>query len=201
MIDERFIFLGIALNFIGSLIYIVAILKGQTKPNRLTWLIWALAPLIAFFAEIDQGVGILALATFIVGFGPLLVFLSSFVNKKAYWRLGRLDIVCGLLSLIGLGLWGMTRVGNIAIAFSILSDGTAAIPTVVKSWKAPETENHWVFTLSVINAAIALLTIKVWNFQHYGFPLYILIIGIIFSSLIYFKLGKRLKVISQVINP
>lgn len=197
MIDERFIFLGITLNFIGSLTYIILTLRGKTKPNRVTWFIWALAPLVAFFAEIYQGVGIQSLATFIVGFGPLLVFIASFINKKAYWKISKLDIVCGGLALIGLGLWGITMVGNIAIAFSVLADSSAAIPTVIKSWKAPETESHWVFTLAAVNATIALLVIKTWNFQHYGFPLYILIICIILSLIIKFELGKKISIFNQ----
>ena len=109
MIDERFIFLGVALSFVGSLVYTILTIKGQAKPNRVSWFIWSLAPLIAFFAEVKQGVGIQSLATFVVGFGPLLTFIASFVNKKAYWKISKLDMICGGLSLVGLGLWGRRK--------------------------------------------------------------------------------------------
>jgi len=191
MIDERFVFLGIAIGFTGSLFYIISTLKGETQPNRVSWFVWALAPLIAFFAEMSKGVGVQAWMTFAVGFSPLLVFIASFINKKAYWRLTRFDLICGAFALVGLALWGITREGNIAIAFSILADGLAAAPTLIKSWKFPETENHWVFTLSIINAGITMLTIKIWDFQHYGFPIYIFLVCSVLSLLIWRKIGKR----------
>jgi len=191
MINENFVILGAVIGFAGSLSYIVATIKGKTKPNRVSWFLWALAPLIAFIAEMKQGVGIQSLMTFMVGFGPLLVFLASFINKKAEWKISRLDWFCGFLSLAGLFLWYITKVGNIAIIFAILADGFAAVPTIIKSYHFPETENWHVFLTSIINAGITLLTIKTWNFAHYGFPIYILIICLILFILIRFKIGRR----------
>jgi hypothetical protein len=125
-----------------------------------------------------------------VGFLPLLIFLSSFVNKKAYWKLGRLDIICGILSVIGLILWAITRVGNIAIFFSILADGLAALPTIVKSYKEPETENYLVYLAALIASAITLLTIKDWKLEQFGFPLYILVVDVVLIVAIKFRIGK-----------
>lgn len=191
MIDERFIILGIILGFLGSINYLIDTVKGKVRPNRVTWFLWALAPLLAFFAEIQQGVGLHSLLTFSVGFSPLLVFIASFFNKKAEWKITKFDIWCGVLSLIGLSMWAITTVGNIAIFFAILADGLAAIPTIVKSYKAPETESWVVFFFGMINSGITLLAIKTWDFAHYGFPLYIFVITSIFVLLIKFKLGKR----------
>jgi hypothetical protein len=193
MISENFVFLAAALNLIGSLGYVRDTLWGHTKPNRVTWFLWALAPLIAFGAMIDEEVGVQSLMTFMVGFGPLLVFVASFVNRKSVWRLGRFDYICGALSLIGLLLWLITGEGVIAIAFAILADGLAAAPTVRKSYIAPETESGLVFLLSAISAGVTLLTIDEWNFATYGFPVYILLVCVLLFSLIHFRLGKRIK--------
>ena len=79
------------------------------------------------------------------------------------------------------------------ILFAIFSDGVAAIPTIIKSWKAPETENYKVFFFAIINSGITLLAIKIWNFAHYAFPIYIFTICVILTILIKFKLGKKLR--------
>ncbi|MEK7096738.1 MAG: hypothetical protein AAB859_00300, partial [Patescibacteria group bacterium] len=71
MINENFIYLGILLNSIGSISYIIDTVKGKVKPNRVTFFLWALAPLIIFFSEIKQGVGMQSLLAFVVGFWPL----------------------------------------------------------------------------------------------------------------------------------
>lgn len=101
MLHPNFVILGAIINFLGGLSYFIATLKGKVKPNRVTWFLWALAPLIAFSAEIGEGVGIQSLLTFMVGFNPLLIFFASFVNKKAEWRLGTLDYVMGGAFFVG----------------------------------------------------------------------------------------------------
>ncbi len=191
MLDERFIFIGLALSIYGAGNYLIDTLKGKTKPNKVTWLLWAIAPLIAFFAELKQGVGLQSLLTFIVGFNPLLIFLASFVNKKSQWEIGKLDIICGVLSVGGLILWQISKVGNVAIFFSIMADGLAGIPTIVKSYKKPETENDKVFLYASINSLITIATIKTWNFAHYAFPIYIFLIASLLFVLIHFKLGRK----------
>lgn len=193
MINENFIILGAFIAFAGGLSYLISTIKGEAKPNRVTWFLWSLAPFVAFAAEIQEGVGIQSLMTFMVGFTPLLVFLASFFNKKSFWKLGKFDLICGVLSLIGLLFWYVTKNGNFAIFFGIFADALAAAPTLVKSYYFPETENYHVYLTAAINAAITLLAIDVWNFAHFGFPLYILVICVIFTLLIKFKVGKLIK--------
>jgi hypothetical protein len=186
MLNANFVILAAGFNVIGCASYIIEIIKGRAKPNRVSWLLWGLAPLIAFSAQITEGVGISSLMTFMVGFLPLTVFLASFINRKAYWQITRLDIACGLLSLAALALWAVTRKGDIAIALSIAADGLAAVPTILKSWKEPETEDYRVFLCATISTVITLLTLQEWKFAVYGFPVYILLLGVLLTGLIAF---------------
>ena len=190
MISENFAILGAIIFFFGSLPYLLETIQGKVKPNRVTWFLWALAPLIAFTAQIDEGVGIQSLLTLMAGLIPLVVFLSSFINKKSYWKLSRLDIICGGLSILGLILWQITGVGNLAILFAIFADALAAFPTVVKSYNEPETENYILYFANAISAAITILTIKTWNFATYGFSVYLLLICMLLAILIRFKIGR-----------
>jgi len=185
MLDKHFVILGAMLSLFGALRYVRDTLHGQTKPNRVTWFCWSLAPLIAFAAEVKQGIGLQALMTFMVGFNPLLVFIASFVNRKAYWKLTKLDITCGLFSILALILWKITGTGNIAIALSIAADGLAAIPTIRKTYLHPDTESHTTFLFGAASAAITLLTIKHWTFAIAGFPIYILV-----TCLLIFGVGE-----------
>src|SRR3990167_11436290 len=191
MIDPNFVIVGAVIGFFGGISYLIDTLKGKTKPNKVTWFLWSLAPLIAFSAELSKGVGIQSLMTFMVGFSPLLIFLASFVNKKSYWQLGKFDYLLGALSLTGLILWFILGEGNYAIFFGILADFLAAIPTLVKSFKFPETENYWIFLAYFISSGLTILTIDVWDFAHYGFPVYIFVLTGVLFSFIRFKLGKR----------
>jgi hypothetical protein len=195
MINPNFVILGIIFQSIGGIKYLIDTLKGKIQPNKVSWALWSAAPLVAFAAEVSQGVGIQSLTTFIVGFIPLIVFIASFTNKKAEWKLGKLDTICGLLSFLGIILWFVTKIGNVAILFSIIADGLAAIPTIIKSYSHPESENHLIYTLGIINAGIGLMTIQTWNFEHWGFPSYLLFINLILAVLIGFKVGN-----SKILN-
>src|SRR5918992_5507873 len=191
MLNENFVYIGAALSFLGALSYLIDTLKGNVKPNKVTWFVWALAPLIAFWATVQQDVGVQSLLTFIVGFNPLLIFLASFVNKKAYWKITKLDLTCGALAIVGLVLWKITDIPDLAIFFGILADAIAAIPTAIKSFQEPETENPNLFLGSGIAALITLLTIKAWNFEQFAFPAYIFVGGAILFVLVQFRLGKK----------
>ena len=138
MLNQKFIIIRTLIGAVGSLAYLVDTVKGKVKPKRVAFLLWLIAPFIAFAAQIKQGVGLESLMTFSTGFLPLTVFTASFVNKKAEWKITKFDLVCGVLSILGLILWLITKVGNIAITFSIMADALAAIPTLVKAYKHPD---------------------------------------------------------------
>ncbi|HWE10969.1 MAG TPA: hypothetical protein VG325_16595 [Solirubrobacteraceae bacterium] len=193
MIDSRFALLGALITIAGSASYARDTLRGRTQPNRVSWLLWTLAPLIAFAAELAQHVGLDSLLTFAVGFGPLLVVIASYLDPQAYWRLTRVDVACGCLSLGALVAWAVTGTGDIAIVFSILSDLFGGIPTLHKAYTHPASESASAFVASGCGATITLLTIHpgAWNFANFGFPLYILAADATLSILILFPRPRR----------
>lgn len=190
MLPGYFIIVGTLIGAAGSAAYLAETLKGKIKPNRVSFLLWSIAPIIAFFAQITQEVGLEALMTFSTGFLPFTVFLASFANKQSQWKLTRFDLACGILSLAGLALWMITKVGNIAIVFSIVADGFAAIPTIVKAYKYPETELAWPWIATVFGIVLTLLTLSKFTFANCGFIIYILILNTLIFALVQFKFGK-----------
>jgi hypothetical protein len=190
MINSNFAIVGAVIGLIGLAGYVIAVIKGKAKPNRVSFICWALAPLIIFFAQIKQGVGIQALVSLTSVFACLLILAASFFNKKSEWKLNAFDVSCGVVSIIGLILWLVTRTGNIAIIFSIFADIMAAIPTIRKSFRFPETENSFAYGTGIIQCILTIFTIKNWNFATWGFPIYLLLLDILIFSLVQFKLGK-----------
>jgi len=190
MIHPNFVYLGVLIQFIGGMSYLIDTVKGKIQPNRVSWTLFVLAPALAFFAQLQQGVGMEIWATFIVWFVPLLILIATFVNKNAVWELKKLDYICGGLSMLGLILWGVTKVGNIAILFAIFADALACIPTLVKSWFDPESESDSVFLFGTINSLIGLLVITNWKFENYAFSTYMFLANFTLMVLIRFRIGK-----------
>jgi hypothetical protein len=181
------VFVGAFVQLLGIYSYIKGTLLGITKPNKVTWLLWSVAPIIATFAAISDGVHWSVLPVFMSGFGPLLVFIASFVNKKSYWKLEKFDYLCGLCSVLALVLWGITKQPTIAIIFAIASDAFAAVPTLIKSWKYPETESTGPYTTGVFNSLTSFAAIKIWNFSALAFPIYLVFINFSLFLAVYRK--------------
>ena len=190
--NSNFVIVGTLIGAVGALAYLIDTVKGKVKPNRVSFLLWSIAPFIAFAAQIKQGVGIESLMTFSTGFLPILTFGASFVNKKAEWKITKFDLVCGALSILGLILWLITKVGNIAITFSILADGLAAVPTIVKAYKYPDTELAWPWIATVFGVVLTLLTLSEWTFANSGFIVYILLVNTLIFSLIQFRIAEKM---------
>jgi hypothetical protein len=83
-------------------------------------------------------------------------------------------------------------VGNIAIIFSILADGLAAIPTIVKAYKYPDTEKAWPWIATVFGVVLTLLTLNELTFANSGFIIYILFVDTLIFTLVQFRIGEKL---------
>jgi hypothetical protein len=185
------VLLGVAVQFVGITAYIKEVIKGNNKPNKVTWLLWSIAPLIASAAAISAGVTWAVLPVFMSGFGPLLVLIVSFASPKSYWKLESFDYLCGLFSLLALVLWLVTKDPVIAIMFAVASDGFAAIPTLIKSWQFPNTETASPFAAGLFSAVTSFFVIPSWTPAQYLFPVYLVAVN---SALILtISIGKILK--------
>jgi hypothetical protein len=168
--------------FVGSLAYVRDTLKGRSKPNRMTFLIWAAGPFIAFAAGIATGAAWWALLpVFIAGLGPFAILLSSFRNPAAYWKLGGLDYTCGALAVLALVLWAITTNAVTAIVFSILADALASLPAVIKSWRYPETETGFTYFIALCNVSVGLLVAPSYTFSQAGFLVYLFVADLVLA--------------------
>ena len=176
------------ITFIGGIFYIIDTLKWKTKPNRVTWWIWALSPMIATVAMyFSNWLTWNILPVFIAWFVPLLVFIASFVNPKSFWELHTLDYICLILSLLALILWLITKNPSIAIIFSVLSDFFAALPSVIKMYKYPETESISFYFSCFLSALSAFLVIHTCSLNQCLFPAYLVVLNFVLILLYYRK--------------
>jgi hypothetical protein len=175
--------LGAALPFAAGLRYAVGTLRGRVQPNRVTWLVSGVTAWIAFAGQASQGVGLPAVLTLAVAVVPTLIVAASFANSGAYWRASRLDRTC--LALAGAAvLVLLLAAGDLAIAMGITARGLGAIPTVVKSVRAPGTEQATAYTAGVAGSVATLASIPVWTFRTAGFALYFLLFCAVMSWLV-----------------
>lgn len=180
--------LSAAVTLYFALGYVRATLKGWVIPNKVTWFLWALAPMIAFFATFSSsGFSLGQIPVFMAGFTPLLVFGASFINKQSFWKITFFDLSCGIVSLITLVIWYLTQNSNLAILLAIMSDALAALPTLIKAWRYPETESIKPFAAGIVTTGIALPATSTWDFAHLAFPVYLFLLNILMTVILKVK--------------
>ena len=160
----------------GVIAYIRDILKGKSKPNLVTWGLWALGPMIATGAALSVDADPWAtLRIFISGFGPLLIFLAGIFFSESYWKLSLFDYTCGALSLVALGVWFLADSPLLAILFAAIGDLFATLPTIIKAWQHPETETLYTYFTGFFTAIVIIPSIPVWNIANSAFQIYLII--------------------------
>lgn len=168
--------LSAALSLSGAFAYIRDMFRGKSKPNIVTWGLWAFTPLIASVAALSANAdGWATVRIFMSGFGPLLVFLFAFIIRQSYWKLSKLDYACGALSVIALFVWLGADSPLLAILLLAGGDLLATFPTIIKAWKHPETETLYTYFVGLFTATIVIPAIPVWNIENSAFQIYLLV--------------------------
>src|SRR3989339_7337 len=192
---QYIVFLGALAQAIGIYCYIKETIKGNTQPNKVSWLLWSIAPLIAAVASFADGARLSVVPVFMAGFGPLVVFVASFINPKSYWKLEKFDYMCGLFSLLALVFWGITKTPAVAIIFAIVSDILASLPTFIKSWRHPESETITPYYTGIFCYLTSFFAIKFWVFSEIAFPIYLVIAsGLFVFALLRHKFVQKIKI-------
>lgn len=188
-ITQEFIGLAAGIIGIGGYIpYIISIFRGATQPNRATWIIWTVIGGLLAFSYMAEGNPESIWLPFGYFLGPFLVALLSF--KYGYTTWTRLDTFC----LVGAGLslipWVFANNPAYTLIINLLIDSIGAIPTIVKTYREPETEdaNSWLvfFTANTLQ----LFAISTWNLSSL-YPIYLFILAGTMITLTFFDKWRK----------
>ena len=179
------VFIGAGVQIVGIFFYIKETIRGNTRPNKVSWLIWAVAPIIATAAALSDGVTWATFPVFIAGLTALFVFFASFYNPRAYWKLESFDYICGICSFLALILWAITKAPLVAIIFSIASYAFAAVPTIIKSWKYPKSESIGTYAAGLFNSLTAFFALRTFGISELAFPIYLVLESTVLTIAVY----------------
>lgn len=168
---------GAVIGSLGGFYYLYETIVGKAQPNRITWLLWGIFPMIIFMAQRVQGVRDLSWASFVAGFTPLLILAASFFNKKAYWKSEPRDYYLMAAAIIGIILWVVTDNPNLALLLSLLADLLAAIPTLIKAYRHPHSESWIAYAVSTFGFGISFLSVQIYTIENTAFVSYLFLLN------------------------
>jgi hypothetical protein len=185
--------IAIAIRLFGGGQYVAAVARKRARPNVVTWFLWGLTPMIAVAAQLGQQPGPEVAVTFVLGLGPLVVSAVAFCTDRSASQLTPFTLSCAAASFAGIVLWQLTAMPVLAIAFCIVADLLATLPTLRKAYAAPESEYAPPYLLSVLAMLVTLGTVAHGDFTAYGFPLYMLLVNVTLFAFAAFPLARMLR--------
>jgi len=172
--------------------YIAAIMRGQTTPNRATWLIWTIIGIAAGSSYYAAGAGDTAWVALSYIAGPSIIFILSIKRGEGGWS--RLDRACLLLAGASLLTWRLSGSALLGLCMSLVADLMAASPTIVKAYLKPQGEDRPSWTIWSVAGAINLVAIDDWGaLSIVVYPIYMLLCAGTIAALLWLRPSHGVK--------
>ena len=142
---------------VASIPYIIDIIRGNTKPQRMAWVIFIVLSGISFFAQLSAG------ATDSLWF-PLVLFVQSIIIfvltiKFGIGGFGKFDVLSLVLAVLIMVIWAVTKSAAIAIVCGVAVNTIGKVLVAAKVYKYPKTEYLPTWVWSAIASAFAVLAV------------------------------------------
>jgi hypothetical protein len=183
------------LGVVQAIPYIISILRGETRPHRISWFILFVIDLIQLITYYSAGARGSIYLTAVFTIIAALIFALSF-----HYGMGgssRLDLTCLVLSLIIIAIWVISGNAVLALYTSIVGSVFGYIPTILKSWRFPHTENTLSWVLGAFAALANLAAITVWRPSLIMLPVSYMILISTVTTILLLRTHRRTDTLSR----
>ena len=177
------------ISFGAYVLYIISIVKGQTKPSRSTWWILTLVGFLIFMSSYSIGARENIWIQLVYTLGPLAIAILS-LNPKFGYGVGfsLLDKICFFSALIFGLIWFVFNAPLVAFLGSIIVDFIGIIPTIKKAYIDPKEEDKLAWILEFLASIFNALGITLWFVsvdKSWIYALYLLFINGLITGLLF----------------
>jgi hypothetical protein len=145
----------------GAVPYVLDTLRGRTRPNRATWMVYAVVGSLAVISSYAAGGRWSLLTAAAYAIGPLAILLASIRHGEGGWS--RLDRACLGIAAGGVAGWAITGDPRVGVVLHTIADAAGTVPTWIKSWRDPAHENRRAWTIYAVAATLNLGAITAWT--------------------------------------
>jgi len=168
MFSSFFGVLGSIIAILAFVPYLWHMYKGTTKPHVVSWFLWGLLQVIAFFAQVSRGAGAGAWVTGVTaGLCWLIAFLAMMKGETTITRSDRY-VFAGALA--GVVLWQVTNNPVYAAILVTVTDMLAFIPTYRKGYCKPNEETSSQFAISAIRSLFSVVALESYSLTTWLYP-------------------------------
>lgn len=147
--------ISVILELAASFSYCVSIIRGRTKPHRITRLVLMFILALGFVGIVSAkgNLGAVLYSGISCAFGITCFGLSI---TRGMGGSDVFDWICFTIAVCGLIGWQLTGNAVLSIWFASAADFVAYLPAYVKTWKHPNTESPWLYSLSFAGSLLSV---------------------------------------------
>jgi hypothetical protein len=169
--------------------YIQSVLRGQTKAHVFSWVIWGLATVIVFFAQLADGAGGGAWSIGLSGVLTLYIATLAFMRRSAL-VITRSDWVFFVLALASLPVWYLTRDPLWAVVLLTTIDTLGFLPTFRKAYHSPYEEQLFLYVVMTIRNLVSIPALENLSWTTVLFPAVLSITCAAFIVMVMLRRGR-----------
>jgi hypothetical protein len=177
---------AIVLTFAMFLPYIRSIRAGRTKPHAFSWIVWGLATLVVFFAQLadrgGSGAWPIGLSGVITGYIAVLAY-----RARADTSITKVDWVFLAIALAALPCWFLTSNPLVAVVLLTAMDLAGFAPTFRFAFLHPHEEHIGFYSLGALRNALAIGALEHYSLTTVLFPAAVGIACVVFVAMVGYR--------------
>lgn len=171
---EIFAILALVLSLGANIPYVFEIIKGEVKPERISWLLWTMLGATYYFSAVfEDGAKLFTFGELI---GPVVILVLSL--KYGVGGKSRFDIYSFAVALIAFGLLFVVDGALLSLVLALFVDAIGMTLTVRKVLADPASESKAFWGLAALSSSLAVLSLTVFTVETLVFPVYVLITSV-----------------------
>lgn len=177
--------IALSIGVMQLCVYVVSILRKQTKPHLFTWLVWTLLSGIAFLAQLHDHAGPGSWAVGMDAFGCLLIAVLCLKYRDR--EITKSDWIALIASLSAVIPWILTKDPLYSVILISIIDVAAFYPTFRKSWFRPHEESLMTYIISGTKMLLSLFALENFTVTTSLFMIVMISTNIIFVTMCYLR--------------
>lgn len=170
--------LGVAaafLQFFAFAFYIIDILRGKTKPNRITWWVLTLVSSVTAASYFASGARETIWLPLAYTFSFVSVAILSLWYGEGSVTVNRIDQISLVGVMASMLFWFLFNSPVVALFMNMLTEFIGLVPTMLKAYERPWTESKLSWSTTTFASVLNIFAIPSWRLAVSAYPIFLFI--------------------------
>ncbi len=147
--------------------YICAVVRGETRPQKTSWIIWGALDSITFTGMFARHSVNGQITAAVIGTWTVATLALKYGKPGWTW----LDKFCLLCAALAIVLWQVFDSPTIGLTTSLTAMFIGSVPTFQNAWGKPGEEDKLAWTLYWISCLLAVAAVPSWSLDDAAQPI------------------------------